>query len=137
MKKTKKLSAKTVRMLKAVRRAILLNPERYDQSVSSYPYTQKPICDRKIKDCGTPLCILGWVCYLFGPLWHDVGNSEGADEIAGRILGLDDDQCNRLWHVEEWPLRFQDGYDDAFGAREQARAGADRITHFIKTNGLE
>jgi hypothetical protein len=88
--------------------------------------------DEGMPFCGTTRCIAGWSCVLAGT------KAENTPATAQRLLGLNLEQAQRLFYLNNWPKRFRDQYD---GGRRYTDAGAwvaaERIRHFIATNGAE
>ena len=68
-----------------------------------------------------------------------------AEGEAQDLLGLTDEQAERLFYFtdwnwlgdEGWPEEFADAYIKAKTPAQRARVTARRIEHFIKTNGAE
>jgi hypothetical protein len=98
-------------------------------------------------DCGTAMCIAGLACamdrhrpkamwkqdYYFSPQLH-----------AARLLGFGKPDWadrtprgNRLFFVDYWPDSFRDRFRAARLRKTKARIAAERIDHFIATNGQE
>lgn len=113
--------------------------------------------------CGTAHCIAGWALVLnnlsiANPDDHAVNQrlTDGRRPIAvaATLLGLDggeegewdETEAVRLFCTYAWPERFEDRYDESYDdgpddlpSRRRARAeiAAERIDHFIATNGAE
>jgi hypothetical protein len=108
--------------------------------------------------CGTAHCIGGWACVLSGYEMQDTDsgirgarltNGFGTMTTAGDLLGLsfeDTDgwetpsEAERLFFTENWPQDFEDRYDAAEAVEDRAelaKIAAERIDHFIATNGAE
>jgi hypothetical protein len=114
--------------------------------------------------CGTAHCIAGWACALVGdpvvvtdalPAFQLTVSGRYPADVASEALGLGkylrDYVCpaDSLFLDEAWPPEFAYAYDDALcdddGAplntsdarRKRAEIAADRIDHFIATNGAE
>jgi hypothetical protein len=69
--------------------------------------------------------------YWFGPA--DEEGSHGSDDPDD----YDEDGNVRPWKSTGWPTQFSTRYTAAKSARERAIATAERIIHFIKTDGEE
>lgn len=112
--------------------------------------------------CGTAHCIAGWALRLTNDpvvnpnaeAWEQRTLSEREPgEKAAEILGvsteddgdMDEDdffdettsEAKRLFHVNQWPAEFERRYELANGRTERAITAAERIDHFIGTNGQE
>lgn len=95
--------------------------------------------------CGTAHCIGGWACMLSGvPMkerysgsghWQAIG--EPTSSVAERLLGLDDDSSINLFEVGCWPDEFSERYQATDDRVEHVKIAAERIDHFIATNGAE
>lgn len=79
--------------------------------------------------CGTVACIAGWASILCGNAPYEA--------VDASRLCLSLDEQHRLFYVTSWPMNFGEGYTNAKTPEERASITADRIDHFIKTNGLE
>jgi hypothetical protein len=82
--------------------------------------------------CGTVACIAGWAYILserqVPPFYTQVT----------RLLGLDSQQGQRLFFELYWPSKFYAQIQTCQqGAAEYAQTVADRIDHFIATEGRE
>lgn len=84
------------------------------------------------QDCGTVHCIAGYAQVLTKRFGED-------PEFVGKTaLGLTNDEAVRLFLLREWPGHFQCDYEKYFASTpESAKVVADRIDHFIATNGQE
>ena len=112
-----------VRLLRKVQRAIVANPEEYDQS--SY--------------CGTACCIAGWAVRLNDKISSLNGRWPGeVSAEAKSLLKLDTDQYERLCaFASGWPDKYAVAYYSAETKKKRARVAFLRINHFIKTKGAE
>ena len=134
-------------LLLKVKAAILAKPERFDMD----------------NWCGTSHCIAGHAAVIAGWLkpnaayeflrrsWTPSANAKADDcdpdvvasdgshsaEPFARLLRLDEDQAERLFYSEEWPTPFAEAYKNATGPGARAGIAADRIDHFIATDGRE
>lgn len=132
------LSKETVKKLRIVEKAILAQPQFYEQGAWV----------SEISSCGTTCCIAGWVDFIFnGKKVHEERAKrlkeaflfEAEDEwtsVAREGLGLDGGW--RLFADSiEWPEPFCNGYEDAKTPKQRAKVAAARIEHFIATDGAE
>lgn len=112
--------------------------------------------------CGTAHCIAGWALILTNdPVvnpnaepWEQRTLCErDPGEKAAEILGIsteddgDEDQddfyddttseAKRLFHVNQWPDDFESRYELSDSRIARAITAAERIDHFIATNGQE
>lgn len=119
MKMNKQLLLKVAALIKA-------EPRKLDMSV---------IISRDMRQlenpppCGTVGCIAGWAMRVSGKRTTD------ALLRSPELLGIDYDQAQRLFFVENWPERFRIGYSAATTPKARARVTVTRIKHFIKTKG--
>lgn len=143
--KTKPKSKINVRRLRAIQRQIAKEPAQFIMS----RWFRKGV---EFPNCGTAACISGWAVSLnqkANPLQTAIKldpdfQREGAlssrlhcqmPRKAGRLLGLNRKQCQRLFFLTEWPCKFQ--FSDWRCAETRAELAIARIDHFIKTNGKE
>jgi hypothetical protein len=102
--------------------------------------------------CGTAHCIAGWALELRGfkivnpTAWAAMQTVEGGGSpghVAARLLDLqsEDDygemSSDRLFIDDYWPEDFAERYGNAESRQERAIIAAERIDHFIATNGEE
>lgn len=109
--------------------------------------------------CGTAHCIAGWALVLSDlkianpnaePWAHVLTDGRSPMNAAAEALGLStendgdgdwfDDgnsEAKRLFLNDDWPRAFCNSYDEAESRRERAKIAAERIDHFIATNGAE
>lgn len=92
----------------------------------------------EIPNCGTAACIAGWAFAL------DVGKkpeslrARGYSTREARIrLDLTQTQAGRLFLLIRWPNVYSSRYITAKTPQEQAQIAAERIEHFIETEGRE
>lgn len=117
------LSKESIRKLKAVKAAILAQPELYDQSV--FPSA------RERHTCNTPCCFAGWAVWLNNPdpKAYEATIKEKdhicAKELAD-ALGITGVQAEDLY--ENWTPETGNAIGDA-------AEGARRIDIFIKSGG--
>lgn len=144
------LSRKSINRLRAVKEAILTNPEFYNQQQFVDPEPVIPV------DCGTTCCIAGWADFLYNPAkahlsraktWIGFLNDDGSrwsqkpfdwEEIGARALNIDGFEARQLFaDVACWPDPFSFDYSNAATPLERARVAAARIERFIATDGQE
>lgn len=140
------------RLLRQIRDEILKRPEQFDMRTW---FEKKP----DVPMCGTTACIAGWAVALdaanpnqipspllaakllrddFGQGDYDYLSGDIADKMyrrGQRILGLNRDQCARLFDYVRWPGKLRNAYRVAQPVR--AQIAAKRIDHFCKTRGRE
>lgn len=121
------LSKESIRKLRAVKAAILAEPELYDQC--NFPSSY---CGHT---CLTPCCIEGWAAWVNNPNpeAYNSGVQRGGFSLATE-LGITTEEGGLLF--SGWDDAFSDAWDFP-GTRRGARAGAKRIDHFIATDGAE
>lgn len=148
-----------IKLLKRIKRAILKRPDQFEMSwwFSDLHYVnryrqgrgQPPL--EKIGACGTAGCIAGWAVALHLRKPHDKINLSQAKQsstthgayyvssTAAKLLGIDDNQqaSDNLFGLAWWPDEFKLRYRSAKTVQEQAQVAADRIDHYIRTNGAE
>lgn len=171
---TTKLKKRTVNLLRKVQAHILEEPKRLDMSDWGVAYATgtktriEGTTDKEVPvpACNTVGCVAGWSIFLGRPkLWKDLikataenkaiyDNEDTAlDETlnspkyeAERILGITDEQGERLFFFKKWsfrnplsgwPEKFSDAYKKAKTAKQRAKVTAARIDRFIDTDGAE
>lgn len=104
--------------------------------------------------CGAVGCIAGNVCILAGivkPSERFNKNyiyelPQNTLELAAEALGIEYQQAARLFYLSKWDRAQGNGWPEPFESRleecdpgtlEYAQVTAERIDHFIKTNGAE
>lgn len=107
-------------LLLRVKAQILKDPKHFDMS----DWEEKT-------DCGTCRCISGWAVALSGNSSLEPNQGHIPLELSG------DDQRERLFFNDNWPHKFQQAYGEGIYASDRAQAAADRIDHFIATEGAE
>lgn len=137
------------KLLLKVRGAILAEPEKFRMEWWFQEEPKSP--------CGTSACIAGhvlaisrnWKTLKRGVKFYKQSEhpdydkeNEITDEIrsiAVRELGLSDYDHNidNLFVSTVWPYEFRDRYHNARTAKQRAKVAADRIDHFIATEGRE
>jgi len=76
----------------------------------------------------------GWLDVLVGRKIQDPGLRRAA---ASCLLGIDQRTANRLFSLAAWPEKFCEPFDAAKTPAKRARIAAERIEHFIATDGAE
>lgn len=107
-------------LLLKVKAAILENPEAFHMSTW---------------DCGNMACIAGWTCRIAGEKAPEykrgIPRATWFVLTASRLLKIDLDQSYRLFLAGRWPYQFRRSL------KPPHEAAADRIDHFIATDGQE
>lgn len=119
-------------LLLKVKAAILAEPLKFDMADWFTDDMESP--------CGTAACIAGHATAIAcGAKSLQEGKRYWFDELPNitGLLGCDWDQKDRLCYVEQWPLIFIKRYRDAGTREKRAQVAADRIDHFISTEGRE
>jgi len=140
-----------IEMLNRVKQTILDEPRKLDMNVFLKRYPDEMLGRAEdFTPCGTHACIAGWACIL------DIMDKRGitVEEIsrdtirnkddyeneygkAGKILAINRVEQYKLFYLEDWPSEFTKRYDDSKTAQERAEVTAQRIEHFIATDGKE
>jgi hypothetical protein len=121
-----------VKLLREIAKVIQEKPKQFSLASwhkSKTDGVQGVLCNlpkAKQVACGTTHCIAGWAQVLA----PDRDCTVPARADGQRVLGLSNEQANRLFFGEYWPK----GYG---GYRTNAAKAAARIEHFIRTNGAE
>lgn len=123
-------------LLLKVKTAILADPEKFDME-SFYDVNADTAC-------GTTACICGHAIFEAGridSLEAGYGREGYSDEDeGGELLGLTNPTARRLFYCKRWPDYFYDRYVNARfdeDRSEMAKVAAERIDHFIATEGNE
>lgn len=91
---------------------------------------------REFAKCGTAACLGGWTVLLHRKnMTPEKMVESDVQSEASRILGLDCEESERLFLQSQWPEQFRTFKDS--GSVQDAQIAADRIEHFIQTNGAE
>jgi hypothetical protein len=78
-----------------------------------------------LPSCGTAACIGGWTLLL--------SKNSGADlSKAQKLLGLNEQQEETLFYVENWPGRFIKSWRKAKTPTARARVASKRIDQFLE-----
>lgn len=123
----KNLSKLTIQKMRAVIKAVLAEPEFYDQS--NYP---------KNYDCGLECCSAGWAVWLDNPRTYKrkaLNEEFDWQDEAEKALGLGSTGSKLFWGYSSWPSPFADMYRYALTPLERAKAMAARWERFIATDG--
>lgn len=124
-----------VRLLRKVKRHILEEPRRLLMYTWASNSNDAP--------CGTAGCIAGWSAILSGRPADEVkAVQDHAASIvfrgeAAQLLRISDAQAARLFYAGNWPNPFRMDYVYNFDRIKRAQITADRIEHFIATEGRE
>lgn len=102
-------------LLLKVKAKILAEPEHFDMG----------------RFFGTECCIAGHALILAGLACCNV------EQESKRVLELRNTQVDRLFYIEDWPVKFRLGYVGADTDPRRSQIAADRIDHFIATEGRE
>jgi hypothetical protein len=133
-----------VRLLRKVKDHILAEAQHFDMGfwVNSGEHPPR----RKEQTCGTTCCIAGWANAMtispraYKKLTVDQYQHKiyGSRDNAAISLGLDDSQARKLFYTPDWPYEFQHRLEQHKpGTKAYAKVAAERIEHFIATNGSE
>jgi len=124
-----------VELLQKVKEHVLEEPSRFQMGdVIHRANPGESYCDLGIEitvpKCGTVACIAGWSLVLSGERSTDMGKAE-------ELLGISDVEGDRLFLMGRWPNEFESRFSSADNPQERANIAAERIDHFIATNGAE
>jgi hypothetical protein len=94
------------------------------------------VADKQVApDCKTTGCIAGWaIAIVDGAADGQQYDTFAFREKATDYLHLSDAQAERLFYLDCWPDRFTEDYARA---PKRGQIAAERIRHFIATNGAE
>lgn len=124
----KLLSKSTIAKMRAVVKAVLAEPEFYDQQW--FPTS-----------CMSACCAAGWAVWLDDPAAYErLSKSQYYVDWKRRAegaLGLGDTGHKLFVFAENWPKKFYRQYAKARTPLGRAKAMAARWEHFIATNGAE
>lgn len=123
-----------VELLNRVADHIEKHSEQFDIDNWNKTTVSKPSWWAKLRGaqpvCKTTYCIAGWAVVLSGLRCED-----NIPAQAQRLLGLTLDQAKKLFYKTHWPSYFtQSGKAQHV---QNAWIAAERIRHFIATNGAE
>lgn len=121
------------KLLLKVKAAILAEPAKFRMELYFQSETSSP--------CGTAACIGGHAIAI-SRKWKRLRAGFKLDSYhpeASRCLEIapDSEQADSLFSAGMWPRQFRDRYYKARTAKQRAKAAADRIDHFIATEGRE
>lgn len=127
------------KLLLEIKQDILEHPKRFrmDKFV---------VAIDSIAPCGTAACIAGFAVIRNQERWWRgwaktgrklINKGENVQILAGQLLGLDEEQEERLFFTEYWPDKFREAYGMAETREHSAEIAAQRIDHFIATKGQE
>lgn len=125
------LSKSTIHKMRAVVKAVLAEPEFYNQTF--FPMQS---------DCGTSCCAAGWAVWLDDPeTYKEIVLKFGATAswvgLAEKSLGLQNTGSGLFGFASSWPSEFGAMYANATTPIGRAQAMAARWEHFIATDGAE
>lgn len=119
-------------LLLKVKAAILAEPLKFDMCWWFLESDDSP--------CGTAACIAGHAVAIdqkFKTLKRGLKMNDEVESLAKNALMLTEVQSFRLFGVGYWPPEFEQKYFVANTPQEMAKVAADRIDHFIATDGEE
>jgi hypothetical protein len=139
-----------VRKLRKLQKWILAEPRRYRQDWWGWTGNSLAIQEQN-PPCGTVACLAGNTALMegykapsqingrFECMISPRGATVRIDRTAKRILGLTEDQRDRLFGIgpHSWPAKLWFEYRAAKTLEERAAVAVRRIDHFIKTKGRE
>lgn len=152
--KKKQLNAKAIRYLKQAMVDVASHPTQFNMDSWYNHY----LCDgRDAGGCGTAGCIFGWIkLRLIGKRKLEQAFAARDMDVCASVmsaLGMNLESSHRLALAQKWPERFRKRHYDlddrieclggrATKQRQQilqlmADNAAERIAHFIKTDGRE
>lgn len=134
-----------VELLLKIKAAVLEEPLRLNMNRWVInPAAQAYYQNGGVPPCNTVACLAGWAVALTknlrGKALFDFHNELGTniESEASELLNLSDSSRQALFYVQNWPYEFADRLTHARGGTpEYARITADRIDHFIATEGRE
>jgi len=97
---------------------------------------------RVVPNCKTAACIAGWTLCISEQLTPDIISRRKGEIFspflkARQELDISLEQADRLFYTNGWPHILNFKYSNAYTPEERANVAAERIDHFIKTNGEE
>lgn len=125
-----------VELLQKIKQAILEEPRRIDMT----SWALHPLSVENPPACNTVACIAGWAVALTNNLRGKAlsGFEDGIEYTAEKYLDLPYPFSRRLFYMSRWPRTFQERLIYLSPRTpEYARVVADRIDHFIATEGRE
>jgi hypothetical protein len=160
-----KLSKKAIALLRKVQKTITEEPNRLcmgswgqqstEDTIKVSDYKSGKWIERPTPACGTVGCIAGWTAILGLPKDElpiiqikgrdmvDVAEIDDVEEKAAELLGLDAQDAQALFYLnnwdivksmgyKSWPKQFDEAYGKAETAEERAKVTCDRIDYFIE-----
>lgn len=121
-------------LLLQVKDAILAETEHFDMGYWFRDHMHRDRALQTLTQCGTTACIAGWAVYIG---IDNVRTVRWIEYKAKALLDLSKCQASRLFYVANWPLQYYSAYHDATSDLQRAVVAAQRIEHFIATNGDE
>lgn len=126
------------KLLLEVKAKILEEPKQFEMSAYFSNASNSGI---EIPNCGTAACIGGWAISFskkLNPNLASAGVVHGWGSEAQKILDLTAPERHQLFYAGNWPEPFRSKFGEAVaGSKEAAQIAADRIDHFIATEGRE
>lgn len=143
------LTPEAIKLLQRVKCRILKEPRQFQMHAW---FLKKD----NIPNCKTAACIAGWTATfavksikplngakkVLGSKFYGgsmfLGASGWTNSVmltAKKSLGLNQEQAGRLFKFLSWPQQFRQTWDE--GTFEYVKQAADRIDHFITTDGRE
>jgi len=121
-------------LLLKVKAAILAEPLKFDMDSFFNRSVTSP--------CGSTACIAGHavaITHRWKKLETGVKKFDlvGCGDEAQELLGITFNQRWALFQLYAWPPKYSRAYRMATSSNGRARVAANRITHFIRTNGAE
>jgi hypothetical protein len=120
-------------LLLRVKAAILEEPNKFDMGMWFEDAA-----------CGTTACIAGWSVALSENLkdlrdgFSFWGKLDGTiSGHAAKAIGVDELTADKLFYTNNWPEDLERLFNNAHSTEERAKVAADRIDHFISTEGRE
>lgn len=122
VRKSPLVSAFARKWVPEVKRAILAQPEAYDQST-----------------CMSPACIIGWAIYLIGQqlapkereqleeAYTDIRYATSISPLARKTMQITEKQFWALYCYEYWPKKFHTEKNPS------PKIAAQRLDHFLRT----
>lgn len=138
------MSGINTKLLRKIQKFILQEKGRFDMSDWLQPTKSSSVLGDEKALCGTACCLAGAAYVLEHKLdlkkpssFDDLPSGHSVEIFATRALGLTANQRLRLFFRSEWPAKYATAYVRARSQAGRARAGVNRIEHFIKTKGAE
>jgi hypothetical protein len=136
-----------IKLLRKVKNYILEEPRRFDMSTFGSVFKSKinfkdatGESARNFPPCGTTACIAGWALGVNAPRPKSFFKKlkYGAiPNLAQKKLRLSHEEKERLFYDASWPSKYSLALLAAKTPAGRARVAAERIEHFIATDGKE